>query len=100
MKHIVIAVMFALFTLNNVSAQTKYKEIDDILYVSPNDTSSYRQERCKLDLYYPTDANRPFKTIVWFHGIRALRLSRLTTDSTRELTIHNIQRTLRKPLLG
>ncbi len=45
MKHIVIAVMFALFTLNNVSAQTKYKEIDDILYVSPNDTSSYRQER-------------------------------------------------------
>ena len=68
MKHIVIAVMFALFTLNNVSAQTKYKEIDDILYVSPNDTSSYRQERCKLDLYYPTDANRPFKTIVWFHG--------------------------------
>ena len=68
MKHIVIAVMFALFTLNNVSAQTKYKEINDISYVSPNDTSSYRQERCKLDIYYPTDANRPFKTIVWFHG--------------------------------
>lgn len=68
MKQVVIAVMFALFTLNNVSAQTKYKEINDISYVSPNDTSSYRQERCKLDLYYPTDANRPFKTIVWFHG--------------------------------
>ena len=56
--------MFTLFTLNSVSAQTNYKEINDISYVSPDDTSSYRQERCKLDVYYPTDANRPFKTIV------------------------------------
>ena len=68
MKQVVIAVMFTLFTLNSVSAQTNYKEINDISYVSPDDTSSYRQERCKLDVYYPTDANRPFKTIVWFHG--------------------------------
>lgn len=64
MKQVVIAVMFTLFTLNSVSAQTNYKEINDIPYVNPNDTSLYRQERCKLDLYYPTDANRPFKTIV------------------------------------
>ena len=56
--------MFTLFTLNSVSAQTNYKEINDISYVSPDDTSSYRQERGKLDVYYPTDANRPFKTIV------------------------------------
>lgn len=66
MKQVVIAVMFAMFTLNSVSAQTKYKEIDDISYVSPNDTSSYRQERCKLDIYYPTDSNRPLKPLYGF----------------------------------
>ena len=68
MKQTLLLIALVLFTLSSASAQTKYKEIDDISYVSPNDTSSYRQERCKLDIYYPTDSNRPFKTIVWFHG--------------------------------
>ncbi|MST85581.1 alpha/beta hydrolase [Hallella mizrahii] len=68
MKQTLLLIALVLFTLSSASAQTKYKEIDNISYVSPNDTSSYRQERCKLDIYYPTDSNRPFKTIVWFHG--------------------------------
>lgn len=57
-----------LMSLSSCSAQTKYKEIDDIPYISSNDTSAYKQERCKLDIYYPIDAKNPFKTIVWFHG--------------------------------
>ena len=60
MKQTLLLIALVLFTLSSASAQTKYKEIDDISYVSPNDTSSYRQERCKLDIYYPTDSNRPF----------------------------------------
>lgn len=52
----------------NGMAQEKYKEVDNISYISPDDTASYRRERCKLDIYYPVDAPRPFKTVVWFHG--------------------------------
>lgn len=29
--------------------------------------AAYRQERCKLDIYYPKD-KKAFKTLVWFHG--------------------------------
>lgn len=49
-------------------AQQSYKEVDNVSYVSDTDTSAYRRERCKLDIYYPTGTPRPFKTIVWFHG--------------------------------
>ena len=41
--------------------------LKDISYVSPDDTSAYRKERCKLDIYLPKD-QKGFTTIVWFHG--------------------------------
>ncbi|MCA9131603.1 MAG: alpha/beta hydrolase [Planctomycetales bacterium] len=30
--------------------------------------SDYERERCRLDIYYPTKAEKPFSTVVWFHG--------------------------------
>ena len=44
-----------------------YKTTKDIPYIADSDTSAYRKERCKLDIYYPTD-KKGFKTLVWFHG--------------------------------
>lgn len=55
--------------LTNATAQTvSYKQVSDMPYVSANDRSAYRRERCKLDIYYPTNMKKPFKTVVWFHG--------------------------------
>lgn len=51
----------------NVSQENEYKILKNISYISANDTSAYRQERCKLDIYLPTQ-KKGFKTIVWFHG--------------------------------
>lgn len=48
-------------------AQDKYVVKSDIPYVEKTDSSAYRKERCKLDVYYPTD-KKGYKTIVWFHG--------------------------------
>jgi acetyl esterase/lipase len=44
-----------------------YELKQNIPYVSASETDAYRLERCKLDLYYPTD-KKAFPTIVWFHG--------------------------------
>lgn len=52
----------------NILAQVSYKESHNISYIAPDDTSAYRQERCKLDIYYPTNPKEKFKTIIWFHG--------------------------------
>lgn len=68
MKRTLLLMTAMLLCITNGFAQTKYKEIDNISYISANDTSTYRQERCKLDIYYPTNADKPFKTVVWFHG--------------------------------
>lgn len=48
-------------------SQDRYTTVKDIKYIAANDTSSYRKDRCKLDVYYPTN-KKGFKTIVWFHG--------------------------------
>ena len=50
-----------------VNAQEKYKTLKDITYISADDTSAYRRERCKLDINMPV-GKKGFKTIVWFHG--------------------------------
>ncbi len=34
-------------------AQNVYRTDKDISYVSGSETDTYRQERCKLDIYYP-----------------------------------------------
>ena len=48
-------------------AQDGYRTAKDIAYVGENETDAYRLERCKLDVYYPTD-KKDFSTVVWFHG--------------------------------
>ena len=44
-----------------------YTTVNDVPYVSQNETDMYRKERCKLDVYYP-EGVKNFPTIVWFHG--------------------------------
>ncbi len=47
------------------SASAQYQRVNDIPYSDCKD--KYAQERCKLDVYYPTDtADVP--VVVWFHG--------------------------------
>ncbi len=47
--------------------QPAYKLETDLLYRSDEGLSEYQQERCRLDLYAPENANG-FATVVWFHG--------------------------------
>ena len=51
----------------NKAIKNEYQTLKDISYISADDTSAYRRERCKLDMYLPTQ-KKGFKTIVWFHG--------------------------------
>lgn len=62
-----IFVIFCL-TLSSffVSAQT-YKLVQDIPYVEKTEKDVYKQERCKLDIYFPEDKSN-YATVVWFHG--------------------------------
>ena len=39
----------------------------NISYLHPGEKDSYKLERCKLDLHYPTD-KKGFATLIWFHG--------------------------------
>lgn len=66
MKKILLG-MLAMIMAAPVLAQGHYVTKEDIPYIATSDTSAYRKERCKLDVYYPTDT-KPFKTLVWFHG--------------------------------
>ena len=60
-------VIFFLSILSNQIFAQKYRTIDNISYCKITDTDDYKKERCKLDLYVPTD-RKNFSTIVWFHG--------------------------------
>lgn len=44
-----------------------YQTDTDISYLTGGDRTDYEQERCRLDVYYPTE-QRDFSTVVWFHG--------------------------------
>ncbi len=44
-----------------------YQTVENIQYRSGDDLTPYMQERCRLDVYHPTDG-RDFSTVVWFHG--------------------------------
>jgi acetyl esterase/lipase len=49
------------------STDHKYQTIENVLYRSGEDLTEYMQERCRLDIYFPTDV-KAFSTVVWFHG--------------------------------
>jgi pimeloyl-ACP methyl ester carboxylesterase len=60
--------LFVLLTAQlTILAQDKYVLDKNIAYVSAQDTSTYRRECCKLDVYHPK-GQKGFKTLVWFHG--------------------------------
>lgn len=64
--------LFLCLTCSDVFAQEvddPYLRIDDIGYYADSISKSdaYIQERCKLDIYYPSHLEG-FPTIVWFHG--------------------------------
>lgn len=69
MKTKVAVFIILIFSLLEISAQnTNYSYKQNISYYDTtivNDT--YIKERCKLDIYYPTNLKN-FSTIVWFHG--------------------------------
>lgn len=44
-----------------------YLVVKDMPYTDADESDAYRLERCKLDIYYPENAEG-FKTLVWFHG--------------------------------
>ena len=54
-----------LFLLCSVMAKGQYRQLNDIPYKESAD--AYAQERCKLDVYYPTDM-QDAPVVVWFHG--------------------------------
>lgn len=45
----------------------KYKTKKNIPYRTGDDLTNYMKSRCRLDVYYPSNA-RSFATVVWFHG--------------------------------
>ena len=67
-NQILISLILLLSVPVVASAQTLYKQVENISYITSDDTSAYRRERCKLDIYYPVNTHRPFKTVIWFHG--------------------------------
>ena len=46
-------------------ARAQYNQVNDIPYREA--AEGYAQERCKLDVYYPTNA-QDAPVVVWFHG--------------------------------
>lgn len=63
MKKITVMLLFMCCAL---AAMAQYKRVNDIPY-TPNSKDAYSDERCKLDVYYPTEI-KDAPVIVWFHG--------------------------------
>lgn len=50
--------IICLMLFNVVQAQPtdkSYRLQKNISYIHPSETDTYKQERCKLDIYYPVD---------------------------------------------
>ena len=62
-KKIIAAAVLVMMVMMSASAQ--YQTVKDIPYVSGG--NQYAKERCKLDVYYPTD-KKDVPVVVWFHG--------------------------------
>lgn len=65
---IIISLLLILCSWGINAQETNYTTESNISY-SPviENPDQYQQDRCKLDLYYPTN-RKGFATIVWFHG--------------------------------
>lgn len=62
-----LALLFAICLPMALNAAKTERQQDLPYYESSSSPDSYQQERCLLDIDYPTD-QEGFATIVWFHG--------------------------------
>ena len=60
-----ITTIFTLLLMFPAITMAQYKQENDIPYTESSD--AYAQERCKLDVYYPTEL-KDAPVVVWFHG--------------------------------
>ena len=71
MKKIIACISIICYTLlcysQNQTTDNNYRTQKNISYLHPGEKDSYKLERCKLDLHYPTD-KKGFATLIWFHG--------------------------------
>ncbi len=63
----IFSLIIASFLTLVLTAQNRYEFIENIPYISENETNAYKLERCKLDLYYPSGI-KDYPVLVWFHG--------------------------------
>lgn len=68
-KYRLFLTMYLAVTLTVAAQQFSYETKKDLHYYASekNASDTYVDERCVLDVYYPTD-KKGFATVVWFHG--------------------------------
>lgn len=64
-KRLLSLILFCCLLIQ-INAQ-EYKMVTNVPYTDAAETDAYRLERCKLDIYYPTQSEG-FPTLIWFHG--------------------------------
>ena len=64
-QKIATILMLVLLPIASQAQRQQYQQVNDIPYTESAD--AYAQERCKLDVYYPTD-QKEAPVVVWFHG--------------------------------
>ncbi len=62
-----LALLTGMVIIATIVFSQNYALKENISYIKESEQDSYRKERCKLDIYYPTDKT-DYATIVWFHG--------------------------------
>lgn len=71
MRHLALAALTVIAlhaaTAQENAATPAYGMEENILYRTGDGLTDYMRERCRLDVYYPTDL-KDFPTVVWFHG--------------------------------
>lgn len=64
---ILFLLAFSVGAIGQTAEVIRYIIKSDISYIGKGETDSYRNERCKLDIYYPQNKTK-YPTVVWFHG--------------------------------
>ena len=59
--------LVAILLLYTSIARAQYQQVNDIPYTESTD--AYAQERCKLDVYYPTN-RKDAPVVVWLQATR------------------------------
>lgn len=68
MKKILFILITVLSSNILLAQKLEYKlQVDVPYYENVTTPEAYKKERCKLDIYYPTN-KKDFATVIWFHG--------------------------------